>query len=331
MSNQELATAPETSTLQAKRERLISRDDSQLAYLFDTARFEQLYRLARVMAGASLIPDHFRKDKQGELEPERVLSNCFLVVNQAVRWGMDPFAVAPETYSVGGKLAFQGKLVAAVVNARAGLKKRLEYTFSGAGENRMVTVSGTFQDELEPRTVTLCLKDAHTQNDMWRKDPDQKLIYSASVKWARRHCPEIVLGVSTEDDPERMPEGAAAQPKPVFGRKVAPEVLPKPGETSVEESLTTHPEPEPAKAPEPRSAARRSSTPDNRPPTALETLRRNMAIAAISAEKVLSYVEEQTGTRFSALEAISADVLHGLNSNWDGCKEAILDAKGGAK
>ena len=184
-----------------RKERLIVRDDGPTAYLFDTARFEHTYRIAACMARASLIPDHLRGKK-----PEEAASNCLLIVNQAIRWGLDPFAVAPETYVVNGKLGFQGKLVAAVVNARAGLKGRLRYEFCGEGENRTITVIGQFTDESEPREVSLSVKQARTDNEMWKKDPDQKLVYSGVTKWARRHCPEIMLGVVTDDDFERMEE-----------------------------------------------------------------------------------------------------------------------------
>jgi hypothetical protein len=233
MNNQVQPLQPRPS-----REVRVVEDNSALQNLFDTARFEHMHRIATAMAGASLIPDHLMmKDKQ-LLSKEQIVGNCFLVVNQAVRWQMDPFSVAPETYAVGGKLAFQGKLVAAVINARAGLRERLRYTFEGAGDNRKVTVHGTFRDEVEERTVDLTVKEAKTTNQMWTKDPDQKLIYSASVKWARRHCPEIILGVLTEDDLERMASERMvdvtpsrprptreeyAQPEPGIAVELAPE------------------------------------------------------------------------------------------------------------
>lgn len=182
----------------------LAKDYSATSCLFDTARFEHMFRIAQAMAQATLIPEHLWKDKQGPLPFEQVAGNCFLIVNQAVRWGMDPFAVAPETYSARGKLGFQGKLVAAVINTRAGLKERLDYSFTGSGDALTVTVSGAFQDEGKVRTVTLSVKDAKTDNDIWRKDPEQKLIYSGAIKWARRHCPEIILGVLTDDDVERI-------------------------------------------------------------------------------------------------------------------------------
>lgn len=198
-------------------QKLIVHDNGPLAHLFDTARFEQLHRLATGMARATLIPDHLRIAGGRELPFEQIQANCFLIVNQSVRWGLDPFMVAPETYVVGGKLGFQGKLIAALVNSKAGLKERLRYAFSGEKDNRTVTVIGTFDGESEPRTVDLCLRDAKTGNKMWTSDPDQKLIYSGVTKWARRHCPEIMLGVLTDDDLERM---AASQAKLIDAREV---------------------------------------------------------------------------------------------------------------
>lgn len=183
-------------------------DSGPLAHLLDTARFEHLQRIALIMATASLIPDHLKGRSQQE-----TLGNCFLVVNQSLRWGLDPFAVAAETYSVSGKLGFQGKLIAALVNARSNLEGKLKYEFKGTGDNRTVTVIGRFADEDFDRTVDLSVGQAKTSNKMWTNDPDQKLIYSAATKWARRHCPEVLLGVLTDDDLERIAESQASAPR----------------------------------------------------------------------------------------------------------------------
>lgn len=197
---------------QPRREIRVVEDDGPIAFLMDTARFEHMQRIANLMASASLLPDHLRG--KGEFAQQQTAANCFLVVNQALRWKMDPFAVAPETYSVGGKLAFQGKLVAALVNTRAGLKKNLDYQFSGSGNERTLRVVGEFQNESAAREAVVVLKDVRTKNDMWTKDPDQKLIYTGAIKWARRHCPEVLLGVLTDDDVDRIQEREAIDVRP---------------------------------------------------------------------------------------------------------------------
>lgn len=193
-----------------KREVRVVEDNSAQSYLMDTARFEHMHRIAAAMANASLIPEHLRSKSGNHNE---TVGNCFLVVNQAVRWGFDPFALAPETYVVQNKLGFQGKLVAAVVNTRANLKGRLRYAFDGNGEDRTITVYGTFADESDERIVTLSVRQAKTANKIWVTDPDQKLVYSGVTKWARRHCPEVMLGVLTDDDLERMADAQRVIPE----------------------------------------------------------------------------------------------------------------------
>lgn len=188
-------------------------DDSALSYLMDTARFEHLFRIARTLANSTLTPKHLRGGSVDE-----TTANCFRVVNQAMRWKFDPFAVADETYVVGGKLGYQGKLVAAVVNARAGLRERLRPTYEGEGDKRCVTIHGTLRDEETERIVELTVGQAKTANEMWKKDPDQKLFYSGVIKWARRHCPDVIMGVLTEDDIERMQIETTCEPVNPAGR-----------------------------------------------------------------------------------------------------------------
>jgi hypothetical protein len=209
-----------------KREIRVVEDDSPLAYIMDTAKFEHCYRIAEAMSRASLIPQHLKGGTK-----EETAANCFLVVNQALRWHMDPFLIAPETYSIQGKLGYQGKLVAAVINTRAGLAEKLRYDFSGekGTDNFTVTVSGRFEGEAEPRTVSVSVGQAKTQNQMWAKDPEQKLVYTGSIRWARRHAPEVIMGVVTDDDLDAVREQAMIDGMKQVKSPSIPEMMIPPG------------------------------------------------------------------------------------------------------
>jgi hypothetical protein len=233
-------TTPQAQTLAlAKPEKLVVHDSGPAAYLFDTARFEHCYRIATAMAKASLIPEHLTHTGKGpnkkELPLEMIIGNCFMIVNQAIRWGMDPFALPAETYVVGNKLGFQGKLVAAVINARANLHVPLAVIYtSGRGDDLAAVLFGSrepipkeawpllkkYAKDEDGEAYTdlmalgvLCIRisvgQAKTDNQMWHKDPQQKLFYSGATKWSRRHAPEIILGVLTDDDLERMNASAS--------------------------------------------------------------------------------------------------------------------------
>lgn len=185
-------------------------DPTVVANLMNEQRFNRMMIIAQTMASAALIPEHLLGRKKGGVlqyfTADEIRANCFLIVNQAFRWGMDPFAVMPETYVVGGKLAYQGKLIAGLVNSLANLEERLSYEFTGTKgkDDFTVTVSGKFKGAPAPVTVQVSVGQAKTDNQMWIKDPEQKLVYTGATKWARRWCPEIILGIMTDDDADQM-------------------------------------------------------------------------------------------------------------------------------
>jgi hypothetical protein len=146
--------------------------------------------LAKMMAGAKLVPAALQKSP----------ADCLMVILQAIRWQMDPFAVAQECSVIQGKLMLSGKLVAAVINSRGNLAERLTFTYAGTNGDRSITVTGRLQGETEPRTVTVKLRDASTSAKVWTTQPDQQLMYHGVRVWARRHVPELMLGVYSPEE-----------------------------------------------------------------------------------------------------------------------------------
>jgi hypothetical protein len=174
------------------------------------------------MASAKLVPKDLQKSP----------ADCLMVIQQAIRWQMDPFAVAQECSVIQGKLMHSGKLVAAVINARGNLIERLSFTYAGQGATRVITVSGRLASEATPRTVTVAIKDASTNNNVWRTQPDQQLMYHGARVWARRHTPELMLGVWS---PEEFNDQGARPPA-----ASAPEIVkPQPADDIMTHSVTS--------------------------------------------------------------------------------------------
>lgn len=173
----------------------------QTPSIYDGQTFERLMSIAAVMANCQLIPDCLRKDKTGEFPIEKVQANCFLVAEQSLRWGLSAFAVAQCASVVHGRLMWEGKLVAGVLESLLGI--RLNYTYSGEGEKMTVVVSGTLKGEATPRTVTGSV--AAWKTDQWAaKNYEQRLAYRGAREWCRRHSPAVMLGIVTDDD-ESLP------------------------------------------------------------------------------------------------------------------------------
>lgn len=164
--------------------------------------FGEVVEFSKVMAMSQhAIPKHLRD----------VPGACLAVAMQALRWEMDPFAVASKSYNVKDIISYEAQLIAAVVHTRAPLKSRPEYAFTGEGADLRCVVSAVFDDGIErsyesPRFADIPIKNS----PLWKSDPQQQLGYYSIRSFARRYCPEVILGVYTPEEAEtfRGPDNA---------------------------------------------------------------------------------------------------------------------------
>lgn len=189
--------------------------------VLDSGRFEQMQRIAAIMARSALVPDALRctavEDGNGaskRTEPlpfEEALANCFLVVNQAVRWGLDPFSVAQCCSIVRGKLMYEGKLVAAVLDAKLGVQLSFAWN-DRQGDAFGILITGPDDANGNPRVVFGTVGEWKTTgaNSPWTKQTAHRkmLAYRGTREWVRLYEPGILLGVYTPDEMEDMQEAA---------------------------------------------------------------------------------------------------------------------------
>lgn len=198
--------------------------------IFDGGTFEGIMRVADAMAYSPLVPESLRTKKENgktvDLSHEQIRSNCFLVCEQAARWEISPFAALACASNIHGRMMWEGKLVAGVLDAKMGVS--LDYEYSGQGDNMTVTVKGTLPGETQVRTVSGTVRDWKT--DQWKSSAyEQRLAYRGAREWARRHKPSIMLGVLTDD--ETLPEIRDVTPKRAVVREnpISPfDALPEP-------------------------------------------------------------------------------------------------------
>lgn len=186
--------------------------------LFNDSKMNQIIRVAEIMAtGKTTIPEHLRNSP----------GDCMAVCLQAAQWAMNPFAVGQKTHLVSGRLGYEAQLVIAVVNTRAPIVGRLKFEWEGdwSGVNGKackddklaVTCSATFQGDTEPTAHRVSMAQAGVRNSpLWEHDPKMQLAYLCAKRWARLHCPDVILGVYTPDElesevrPAALPEAPAA-------------------------------------------------------------------------------------------------------------------------
>jgi hypothetical protein len=213
------------------------------ANVFNPETFTMLDRVATAMSRSSMLPEHLTHAKEGSgqsakmvrLDSGSIYGNCFMVATMASNWGMNPFAVAQATSLVHGRLCFEGKLVAAVLDAM--LRVRLHYQFGKWDPTKAVTditVEGTGDDlairvsELGPdgktpthRYIDGCVKMWRTSgtNTPWTPDNFRRqLRYRGAREFARAYEPAAMLGVYTPDEFDDVTEAArASRARPIGG------------------------------------------------------------------------------------------------------------------
>jgi hypothetical protein len=214
--------------VQNQRQRVMVMDAQPL---YDSANFEHMARIASMMAGSSLMPEHLRvfRTENGALVTDRTptdvavfldekatTSNAFLIVNQARLFdGMDPFALAQCSYVTRGRLGYEGKLVQAVLERRIGAMQFEYFGTPGTdGYGVKVTAWVPGSDPARQATIEGTVADWATRksggglNHQWTGKSSQfrMLHYRGTREWARLYAPGLTLGLLDEDDLEAMRE-----------------------------------------------------------------------------------------------------------------------------
>jgi hypothetical protein len=172
----------------------------------------QIDELAKRMAAAKIaVPQHFRGSP----------GDCAAVIMQAVQWRINPYALAQKTHVVNGALGYEAQLVNAVVTSMAPTQDRLNYEWfgdwskvDGKKSNDAsvgVRVFATMKGEAEPRVLEVTMAQVGTvrNSPLWQSDPRQQLAYLAAKRWARLHCPDVILGVTRPTSCMRLRRASA--------------------------------------------------------------------------------------------------------------------------
>lgn len=158
---------------------------------------------------------------------------CVAITMQAMQWGMSPFAVSQKAYVANDAIGYEAQLVTAVINAHAPVKERPQYEYQGEpGKTRRCLITATLKGDSKPSIYTSpeVAKITTKNSPLWKTDEDQQLGYYSIRAWARKYCPEIIMGVYTVDELQ------AAEPMQVTHSEPIGEYDQRPPEEIAEEA-----------------------------------------------------------------------------------------------
>lgn len=197
------------------------REMSQITFRQGTQMFQptsgqELLDMSNLMATAGpMVKDIYRGNPGA----------CMGLIAVCAPYGLNPLQVSWKTYQTqkDGPIAYEAQVIVAMVNASGVLKGALDYEFRGEGATRQCIVRGTLRNGETREIITPTVGQITTKNSpLWKSDPDQQLAYYGGRAWARRHKPEMLLGIYDVDELEPVPAG------PENARDVTP-AAPRPG------------------------------------------------------------------------------------------------------
>ena len=159
--------------------------------------FDETIFMATKIAGSTVIPTEYRNNP----------ANIVVAFEYANRLKQSPLAIMQNLNVIHGKPSLSATMLIALINTSGLYKHSLRFAFEGEEHNRSCcayTHCATTNDRLVGTTINMKMVNAEgwatKTGSKWKTMPDQMLMYRAASFFARIHCPELIMGMHTEDE-----------------------------------------------------------------------------------------------------------------------------------
>ncbi|CZT29867.1 hypothetical protein [Pseudomonas cerasi] len=211
--------------------------------------FEQLQRVAKALAGSTLVPVQYRAFTEvknygkvtGHIPNPAGLPNCVVALNMALRMGADPLMVMQNLYVIEGRPSWSSQFIIAMLNS-CGRFSPLRFDLSEPGKTEELTYTATFWKDgnkvSEPRkakikhqTCTAWVIEKETGDRLngptismqmaidegwltkngskWLTMQEVMLRYRAASMLGRLYAPELLMGLQSREEVEDFIDATA--------------------------------------------------------------------------------------------------------------------------
>ena len=240
----------ETTTLaQMQTSAVIAPKNDAPMSLLTGAGFEQLQRVAKALAGSTLVPVQYRAFTEkkeygtvvGHVPNPAGLPNCVVALNMALRMGADPLMVMQNLYVIEGRPSWSSQFIIASLNS-CGRFSPLRFDLSEPGKTEDLTYSATFWKEgkkvteqrkakIRHQTCTAWVIEKETgerlngptismqmaidegwqtkNGSKWLTMPEVMLRYRAASMLGRLYAPELLMGLQSREEIEDFIDATA--------------------------------------------------------------------------------------------------------------------------
>lgn len=170
---------------------------------FSVTNYADAQRVAMTLAASDMVPEQYRM-KPGQ--DKRVIGNCLIALDMALRLRMSPLMVMQNMYNVHGRPSWSASFLVAAINQSGRFRTPLRYRIDGEGDDWgcvawAIDHSG---ERVESTRITIGMAKAEgwttKSGSKWKTMPEQMLRYRAATFFCRAYCPEIAMGMQTTDE-----------------------------------------------------------------------------------------------------------------------------------
>jgi hypothetical protein len=168
----------------------------------DSGSFEMAQRMAIALSKSELIP----KQYQGNIP------STMIALELSKRTGVSPIMVMQNLNVIQGKPSWSSSFIIAVINSYKKFSMPLNFELNGEGDTRTCVAFTTGIDGARYESPEVSVKMAIAEGWMgkpgskWKTMPELMLRYRAAAFFGRLYCPELLMGMQTEDEVVDVPQ-----------------------------------------------------------------------------------------------------------------------------
>jgi hypothetical protein len=177
---------------------IVASSDKALSVFSGIAAFEAAQRMAKMLCTSTLVPPQYRGQEN--------LPNCIIALEISARLGVSPFTVMQNLHLVNSRPSWSSAYLIASVNSSGRFTPLRFVLDDNVKPTSCYAVATDKQSGLELVGETITMKMASDEGwlskngSKWKTMPGQMLRYRAASFWVRIYCPEVSLGLKTDDE-----------------------------------------------------------------------------------------------------------------------------------
>lgn len=188
------------------------------AFSGDLQSFEDAQRIAGALSQSTLVPKDYQEN----------ISNCMIALEMSQRVNANPMAVMQNLYIIHGRPSWSSQFIIAMING-CGRFSPMRFEMIGGPQKedawgcRAYATDLMEGDKLEGPWTSIKMAKAEgwyqKNGSKWKTMPDLMLRYRAAAFFGRLYAPDLLMGMSTDDESRDISANRASATEKVIPQK----------------------------------------------------------------------------------------------------------------